>query len=961
MKFRLLGPFEAQFDDGRPITCRRRRERSVLALLLLDVDQVVPIRRLIQLLWDGEAPDSAHTDIQVAVSRLRGILAGTAATIHTVNDGYRLEADRTTIDVTQFRDAVAAASAVSDPARRVTYLDQALGLWRGPVLDGVLTGPSRATAGLALDEARLAAHEQRAEALLALGEHARVGTDLTELAAEHPTRERVVGLLMTALYRSQRQAEALALFRVTQTHLCDELGISPTPELTALHLRILRKDPALAAPTAKPQRVGGLDLLPTESIDFVGRDDMLTLISDRIAPGAPVVISGMSGVGKTSLAVRWARQHADRFPDGRLFINLRGYDPRSPLTPTAALTLLLGALGFPGDRIPDGEEAAANLFRSAIVDRAILLVLDNARSAEQVRPLLPTGSANAVVVTSRDTLAGLIARDGARPLQLDVLADADSTRLLDVLLASRPVDPPAARTALAKLCGHLPLALRIAAAHLVTDRRRSIDHFIEQLSTDARVETLDLPGDPDNALGTLFDQSFHTLEPLSQHVLLMLAAGPCIDYSEHAVAAMLDADLDTARACLNTLTSAHMMMAADGRYGFHDLVREYAQERAARDAGVADRDVACDRLVDWYGHLALQISIVVRGGPPAPIPNLRPPPDPMPFTPDLAAIDTFMDGDISGFTGVIRYGNGHGRADTTWRIVAALYPYLVRGRYGARALLLGLLGLDAALDVADPQAEWQNRNGVGVLYSSQRRPADGIPQHIRNLDIARSLGDERCEMVSLGNLGIGYRLTGQAEKALDAQLSMYERAGATAGPGDLANMYNNLTNCYIDLGDYHSARVYIDKALVTAREGGVDSVSTICLMTLGSLYSAEGDHQAALVPVQDGLDLARSIGHRQSEMELLCHLATAHVGLNDHAAAVRDLETALEVCRIANNPTQEVWILVRLAESHLACDDVAATRADVSAADALVFLADAEDQIRLGAVRRALDQIGASA
>lgn len=428
MWFSILGPVEVRVS-GRQVPLPRAQRRAVLAFLLLHADCTVSADQLIEAIWGGAAPSTAKSQMHTAVSTIRTALR-TASGQEPVTSGpagYRVTAPADSVDLTVFRDLVrqAGSQAAEEAA---TTLRKALQLWRGRPLSGVsgaFVEPQRAQ----LDDLRLDVLEKLFHHELELGRHHEVAHELAELVAEHPMRQRLVGQLMLALHRCGRQAEALSTCRRARAHLAQELGTEPAAELEELHRQVLSNDPGLTAVPAAPQR----RYLPRDLPDFTGRAaemaelDQLSTGSAR-ASGAIVItaIAGAGGVGKTALAVHWAHRVAARYPDGQFYVNLRGYDARRPMSTAEALGGLLRELDVADQRIPHRVEDAAALYRSTLSGQKVLILLDNARSAEQIRTLLPTGPGSLAVITSRDALAGLVARDGARRISLAPMPSADA-------------------------------------------------------------------------------------------------------------------------------------------------------------------------------------------------------------------------------------------------------------------------------------------------------------------------------------------------------------------------------------------------------------------------------------------------------------------------------------------------------------------------------------------------------
>lgn len=484
VEFRVLGPVEVRLA-GQRVSIGHARQRSVLAVLLLDLNQVVPAERLIDRVWGEEPPASVRNVLYGYVSGLRSALAGVAepgVTLGRGPGGYRLEVDQDQVDLHRFRRQVARASAACGDDDQAVLLRGALELWRGEALAG-LSSPWLDAMRERLSRQRMAAVLDLNEIALRQGRHDALISELAEDAAAHPVDERLTGQLMLALYRSGQHAEALRRFEQIRARLADELGVDPAPELQALYQQILRSDPALALPQAasrrgasRPNGQGQLPAvprqLPAAVQHFAGRMAELRMLDELLVQaaargGAMVIsaVSGTAGVGKTSLAVRWAYQVARRFPDGQLYADLRGFGPSgTPVTPAEVIRRFLDALVGVPERIPPSPQAQQDLYRSMLAGRRMLIVLDNARDAAQVRPLLPGSSGSLVVVTSRSQLTSLAAVDGARVIYLDVLPRDEAVELLSLRLGENLAAEPQAADELVELCARLPLALGVVAA-----------------------------------------------------------------------------------------------------------------------------------------------------------------------------------------------------------------------------------------------------------------------------------------------------------------------------------------------------------------------------------------------------------------------------------------------------------------------------------------------------------------
>ncbi|MEU7740838.1 BTAD domain-containing putative transcriptional regulator [Nonomuraea sp. NPDC049158] len=603
LKIGLLGAVRA-WHGHQEILLGPPRQRAVLALLALEAGRTVSVDRLIEGLWGERAPTGARGMVQGYVSRLRPALARADVTIAYYSQGYLLRLSADQVDVHEFRNAVARARAMESAEARATGLRRALTLWRGEPLSGVSGGGLLDLLRDALVEERLAVTEECLNAETRAGRHAGLVPELIALVAENPFREGLVGLLMLALYRAGRRVDALERYERTRRRLIEELGLDPSPELRQLRQRILRgkvstiRSPGLSAldeteaweASAMPAQ------LPPEPRQFTGRAAELRLLDSAATGGDAAAISmvtGTGGVGKTALAVHWGHRMRSLFPDGQLYVNLRGHSPERPLRPIEALGQFLRGLGVPAEQVPHAEEEASAAYRSLLADRRVLVILDDAGSEEQVRPLLPSGRRCATVITSRDRLTGLVARDGALPVPLGMLAPDEAGTLVGRLLGDERLaaERDAARE-LARACGYLPLALRVAAAGVLGRPAGGIAGQVRRLAG-TRLSSLAVNGDPHAAVRGAFDLSYRRLDPPSRRLFRLLGLIPGPTFTAEAAAALSGAPPGETDHLLSRLAAAHLIEESEpGRYTFHDLMREYARERAWAEESELDRTLA---------------------------------------------------------------------------------------------------------------------------------------------------------------------------------------------------------------------------------------------------------------------------------------------------------------------------------------------------------------------------------
>jgi DNA-binding SARP family transcriptional activator len=750
MEFGLLGPLTVR-RDGIGIAVPPGKQRAVLAALLLKAGQIVPVDELAEALWGERPPVSARVSVQNYVKRLRASLGEEGRSrITTGPGGYLIQVTAGELDVSRFEALLRSARAAARDRswdQAATGAGAALALWRGEPLAGVDSEVLAAREVPRLAELRLQALETRIDADLQLGRPSEAIAELRQLVSAHPLREPLHALLMLALYRDGRQGEALAAYARARAVLVGELGTEPGTELWELHQQILTADPALDLPAPPPAAAGSAPAaahprpaaedsppaaedsrpvaadgpqpvvpreLPAGVRHFTGRGGELkelTALLDQADEETPTVvisaIGGTAGVGKTALAVQWAHQVAARFPDGQLYVNLRGYDPGPPVPAAEALAGFLRALGVPGQDIPAEEDERAARYRSLLAGRRLLVVLDNAGEVEQVRPLLPGSAGCVVVVTSRDMLAGLIARDGAARLDLDLLPLTEAVGLLRALIGERVDADPAAAAVLAARCARLPLALRVAAELAAARPDVSLTGLAGELADQQRrLDLLDAGGDPRTAVRAVFSWSSRHLDADAARVFRLAGLHPGPDFDPAAAAALTGDTVERARLLLGVLARAHLVEPTGaGRYGMHDLLRTYAAEQAHTMDSAQAQDAALTGLFDYYlaGTAAAMDALFPaekhrRPQPPAPGGPVPPPPAP-------AAAQDWLDTERACLVAMAVHAAAGGWPGYAIALAGTLYRYLELGGHLPEAQAV----CSAALDSASRPATWQPR------------------------------------------------------------------------------------------------------------------------------------------------------------------------------------------------------------------------------------------------------------
>jgi DNA-binding SARP family transcriptional activator/tetratricopeptide (TPR) repeat protein len=901
----VLGPVTAWYGHEE-LRVGQPRQQAVLGILAMRANRVISRGELVDAVWGQDPPASAEGGIYTYVAGLRRVIEptrsarGPGRVLVSSGAGYVLHLVPGQPDAVAFEQQLARARQLrknGDPVGAVDALEGALGLWRGVAFAGV-PGPFAETERVRLAELRSGAAEERADVLLSLGRHEEVVPDLTALVADHPLRERMRGLLMIALYRGGRHAEALRVFADGRHVLAEELGIDPGTELSRIHQQVLTCDPALnlaadttrdgqqaqasGSPRPRPQAAGTgprgsyepvLPLpaqLPLDAQGFSGRHDELRTLHDmlpsaRAGETVPVaVISGTAGVGKTALAIRFGHQVAKHFPDGQLYINLRGRDPgRPPMEPIEALGLLLVSFGMPPHRLTSSVEERAALFRSLVDGKRILAVLDNASNAAQVRPLLPGSPDCLVVVTSRNQMAGLVAAEGATLVSLDVLGDDEAHEMLARRLGrERVAAEPQAADEIIAACAGLPLALSIAVGRATAGRaKRSLAQLGAELR-DARnrLDALE-EGDAATDVRAVLSWSYDQLSPAAARMFRLLGLHPGPDVSLSAAASLAGISRAEAGTALRELTRTHM--AAEhlpGRFTFHDLLRVYAADQAERHDPEPERSAAVQRMLDHYLLTAMAAS--QRFSPfRSPLRLAAPQPGVLPA--DMADKDQAMawfDAEAPVLLTLIEYASANGFDTHAWQLPWTLGPFFHRrGRWRSYvASQQTALAAAQRLDDTLALAHAHHLLGHAQLQMSDFESAE--PNFRRALDLFRELQDRANEAVVLNGLGGMLEKQERYPEALAVALDALRMLKAAGHWWTQATLENGVGWLYAHLGQYDDALSHCQRALSLHRESGHRGGAADTLDSLGYVYLHLGDPDQAQAHYQQAIDTYREIG-----------------------------------------------------------------------------------------------------
>jgi tetratricopeptide (TPR) repeat protein len=764
------------------------------------------------------------------------------------------------------------------------------------------------------------------EADIQLGRHEQVIPELWDLTERHPLRERFHAQLMLALARCGRQAEALTTYQNARRALAEELGIEPGPELRRLQERVLAGDVELVAPPRAESAVRPVGVpmvpqqLPAAVRHFTGRVGELKVLSGLLTQspdnGGAVVISaidGTAGIGKTTLALHWAHQNIDRFPDGQLYANLRGFDPSGSPVEVATVALeFLDALGVPPARVPLNLDAQLALYRGRLAGRRVLIVLDNARDVEQVRPLLPGASGCLVLVTSRNQLGGLVAVDGAVPLTLDLLTHDEARDLMIRRLGrERVARDEAVVDELIELCARLPLALNIAAAHASLHPDQPLGVLADELrDARRRLDALAIGG-PAADVRAVFSWSYDTLSPEVARVfrLLGLHSGP--DVSVPAVASLTALDLARVRRVLDELTRAHLLTEhAPGRYAFHDLLRVYAMERAGVDGTEAERRDALRRVLDHYLHTAYQASRLTR-----PVRLMPEPWQPAPgvVSEHLVAKEqavAWYEAEHAVLLAVIRLAEQTGCHAHAWRISGVTVGFLAIHGHWREWLAACELALAAARRADDPVGLEHAHHWLGQAFAARglhREASDHLRQALALSDDPVHQGGYHLTLAQVSS-GQG-QLTTALAHARHA-LSMFQVGDERPAQGMALNFVGSLEG---QLGDYAQALDHCRQALELAREAGNVMDEAGVLDTIGYIHHRLGHHAEAIAHYRRVLDLMGPLGNAYNRTEVLTHLGDAHHAVGDLDAARDAWQLALDILDDLDHPDADA-VRAKLAD-----------------------------------------------
>jgi DNA-binding SARP family transcriptional activator/tetratricopeptide (TPR) repeat protein len=959
----VLGPLRVTVG-GDSVSVGPPKQQLLLAALVDSMDSALTPAALVDALWGDRPPESASSNIRQYVHRLRRIL-GPGAIVGHGTPTYQLGIDPASIDVTVFERrcaAGAAALAGGDPAEADRHLTAAMRLWRGRPFAGLDDEPALAARIRQLEETRLLAVEHRAQARLASGRATELVNELAALADEHPHREGLVAILMSVLHRSDRSADALQVYHRTCVQLRDELGVDPGAGLQQVYTSILRGDhrpgsgPVLA--DAKPPAE-----LPPPSRHYTGRrceQDLLDRFwrdGRRRQMASLVVVTGAAGVGKTALATCWGLRRAGSFPDGQLFVDMRGFSNDPALDPLPVLQRVLRSLRVDVNRFTDSLDEMVALYRSVMLDRALLVVLDNAASAAQIRPLLPNGPGNLVLVTSRRQLPGLVAHDGARSITLEPLPAADAVQLLTSMVGRDRIDAePAAAVRLAERCSRLPLALCIAAADLANDRFGTLESYLDQRRPHGWLKSLRSDGDSEQSVKTAFDLSRRALSAAEQRTFRLLGLIPGPDFTVAAAAALVGDDQDVA-AHLRRLSDAHLVeMLPRQRFTFHDLIREYARDEAL---STEPNDARQDALAGLYAYYIRNADAAARVFAPGAVRRLAEPgpaEDASPFT--EASGREWLISEERNLAAACRHTAEHGPFDVAWRIADAVCGYACTrqdlvlwetvsqaARRAATAAgdptVTAYMAYQTAL-ITDCRRDWRKAgedyttalelsrqawpageatvlNMLAAVHSSLGEVGQAHDELVAALALSRRDGQRFEEAKILLHLGLNASDRGQQESALlalQACLRIFELEESRFGQA----------MALLNIGDVHLLQLDLDAAAEHARAAArlgaeLDTVRlrVNALLLLGAVHRLDGDLDAARRHVMRALDLGGDVPDRQSASKAHHHAGLIYDATGEPARGMVHHRTAHRIAAAIPSRFDELHftIWLNLAEHRL--------------------------------------------
>jgi DNA-binding SARP family transcriptional activator/tetratricopeptide (TPR) repeat protein len=918
IRVEVLGPVRAwrgdvEIDLGAP------RQRAVLAVLASNANRAVSRTELIDSLWGEHAPASAEGSVHTYVAGLRRALEpdrtnrAPSQVLANAGTGYVLRLPDDQVDLTAFESHLAAMrDGGADPQTALKHVESAIALWRGAPLSGI-PGPFSELERTRLAELYLTAVEHRASLMLRTGRATDVVAELSRVVHEHPLREKLRGLLMSGLYQCGRQAEALEVYAETRRLLATELGVTPGPELRHLHEQILANDPVLADRTPRPAAVPAPPgrmvpaQLPHDINTFTGREKELALLRqhlDNTERGVLIAaIDGIAGIGKTALAVHFAHRIAERFPDGQLYVNLRGFDPNQPpLSSIDALGQLLRGLGVEPHQVPSAAEEQASMYRSLSAGKRILVVLDNAASTDQLRSLLPGSHTCMVLVTSRNRLGGLVARDGAYRITLGVLSEAESRRLLVRSVGEeRLAGCPDALATLVQRCGYLPLALRIIAANLAARPHMTVNDLAEALCHEQdRLDVLASPDDETTAVRAVFSWSYHALKPEAARTFRLLGLHPGPEIGTAAAAALADEPLVATRRMLDGLSSCHLVEAIGrDRYRLHDLLRVYATERALAEEPPEEQAAAFGRLMSWCLHTAAAADrMLMPQNRPIPLEPVLEHCEPLAFGTYHQALAWLEQERVNLVAACLEAGR-LGDHDTGWKLPTALVYFLELRSYWEDWIATQQVAVGTARALGVAEIEALALRSLGNAYWRRNQYDEALDCFQEGLTITKRLGDQQGTATLLYDIGAASRLGDESLRHLREALEIFSELGD--------RRYEGMTLCKLAKthrcrGDVDQALKHLHQSLEIVHELGDRRCEAFGRLELARIHRDLGSHADSLDNADWAVRVFRELGDRHGEASAMQASGSAAQALGDLAQARETLLAAATIFAQLGDP-----------------------------------------------------------
>lgn len=923
---------------SRTVPITADRDRVVLAMLLLSADHSVPVRVLAEAVWADQLPQDSRNQVQGCISRLRKQLVGAGAaptTIVTDPSGYRITLAPTQLDLHQWREqwekARAAASDGNLAVARERYRT-GLSLWRGPVLSDIDSQRVQSAAKV-VDEERVRAMEECFEVELALGKAVDLVPELRELVRQHPYQENLHGALMLALYQAGRQADALATYREVCARLQEDLGVDAGKHLQQLHRAILSHDPQLAAPARRQLLLAGNSsanfqpavprTLPPDIPNFVGRQKELDQISELLAARsrgtAPVImVAGPGGVGKTALSIRAAYQVRSHYPDGQLYADLRGLDKVAFTPPFETLGRFLRALGVAGASIPGSLEERVDVYRGLLSDRRILVALDNAANEEQVAPLLPTYEGCGVIINSRSRFGGAM---DAATVKLSVLEPDRATSLVARLVGADRVNAePKAATELVRLCGLLPLAVRVAAGRLATRPHWQLATMVSRLHDErSRLDQL-THGALDVRASIML--SYTGLSSQAQGLLRGIGDLDVPEISAWVAAAVLGVPVPQAEEVVEQLFDAQLVDVADHgsagyvRYRLHDLVRLFAAERAEQEDSPDRRSSVRARVLASWLSVIEAVHRRLFGGD---YENVR---SPAPrWTPDQASflssrVDPirWFDIEYHSIVAMIRRAARDGWTTLSWGLASTASRLVeVRGNYDNWSALLAEVHA-ATRDHGDRLGEAVTEYRLGHLYADLHRNNTARDHLRRAAALYEQVGDHHGVALAAAYTSMIERREGNHAAALKEALAAIPGLRRHGDHGGEALALRAVGQVHMEMGDDEQAEVFLSRALEVARAGGSTRSEAQVLFWQGMHALRKERYHSAESLFREVLRLGRMVGDRFGEAQAIRGLGLCQRGQGDLVSARSSLLEALRLIRQPSPTVIEARIQQDLAE-----------------------------------------------